>query len=155
VLAGWLDADRQARPTRLAALRERMAREGIDALMLTSHADARYFAGICFGPNEESTSGSSGWLLMTADALGLLVDSRYIIQAQREAPDAEHIDYGSDVGAAIGTWLHNHGARQLGAGSSGCSQFRTTFKISSLVDGLSDLRGSNFFLESVRKVKDL
>ena len=34
VLAGWLDADRQARPTRLAALRERMAREGIDALML-------------------------------------------------------------------------------------------------------------------------
>ena len=114
VLAGWLDADRQARPTRLAVLRERMAREGIDALMLTSHADARYFAGICFGPNEEPTSGSSGWLLMTADALGLLVDSRYIIQAQREAPDAEHIDYGSDVGAAIATWLHNHGARQLG-----------------------------------------
>ena len=113
-LAGWLDADRLARPTRLATLRARMAREGVDALMLTSHADARYFTGIRFGPNEEPTSGSSGWLLLTADALALLVDSRYSIQAQREAPDVDHIDYGSDVGLAIATWLLSHGVRQLG-----------------------------------------
>jgi len=91
-----------------------MVREGVDALMLTSHADARYFAGICVGPNDEATAGSSGWLLVTADALGLLVDSRYSIQAQREAPAAERIDYGSDAGAAVAKWLQHRGVRHLG-----------------------------------------
>ena len=56
----WEEADVAALPKRLAALRARMAEEGVDALLLTSHADARYFTGMRFGPNEEPTAGSSG-----------------------------------------------------------------------------------------------
>jgi Xaa-Pro aminopeptidase len=90
-----------------------MAAEGVDALFLTGHADARYFTGMRFGPNEEPTAGSSGWLLVTAEDLGLLVDSRYVVQARDEAPSAAPIEYGNDAGAAIGAWLVAHGVKRL------------------------------------------
>ena len=110
----WEEADLAALPKRLAALRARMEGEGVDALLLTSHADARYFTGMRFGPNEEPTAGSSGWVVVSPDRLGILVDSRYAVQARREAPHAEAIDYGSDAGAAVGTWAARSGVRRLG-----------------------------------------
>ena len=110
----WEEADVAALPKRLAALRARMAEEGVDALLLTSHADARYFTGMRFGPNEEPTAGSSGWVMVGPDRLGILVDSRYAVQARREAPHAEAIDYGSDAGAAVGAWVARGGVRRLG-----------------------------------------
>ena len=110
----WRDADHAARPARLAALRARAAEERLDALLLTSHADARYFAGMEFGPNEEPVAGSSGWLLVSGDDLAVLVDSRYTVQARREAPLATALDYGGDTGDAIGQWLVAHGVRRLG-----------------------------------------
>ena len=90
----WEEADLAALPKRLAALRARMEGGGVDALLLTSHADARYFTGMRFGPNEEPTAGSSGWVLVAPERLGMLADSRYTVQARREAPHAEAIDYG-------------------------------------------------------------
>ena len=76
-LRHWDEADAAALPRRLAALRARMVEEGVDALLLTSHADARYFTGMRFGPNEEPTAGSSGWVLVAPERLGMLADSRY------------------------------------------------------------------------------
>ena len=84
-LERWRAADHAARPGRLTALRARAAEERLDALLLTSHADARYFSGMEFGPNEEPVAGSSGWLLVSGDDLAVLVDSRYTVQARREA----------------------------------------------------------------------
>jgi Xaa-Pro aminopeptidase len=110
----WSDADAAARPARLAALRARARAEGLDALLLTSHADARYFSGICFGPNEEPTAGVSGWLLISADAFAIFADSRYTVQARREAALATALDPGSDPGAAIAAWTKAHGVRNLG-----------------------------------------
>ena len=110
----WRDADHAAGPARLAALRARAAEERLDALLLTSHADARYFSGMEFGPNEEPVAGSSGWLLVSGDDLAVLVDSRYTVQARREAPLATALDYGSDTGETIGRWLVAHGVRRLG-----------------------------------------
>lgn len=110
----WSEADASARPGRLAALRARADAEGLDALLLTSHADARYFSGICFGPNEEPTAGVSGWLLISADAFAIFADSRYTVQARREAPLATPLDPGSDPGAVIAAWATAHGVRSLG-----------------------------------------
>ena len=110
----WSDADAAARPARLAALRARARAEGLDALLLTSHADARYFSGICFGPKEEPTAGVSGWLLISADAFAIFADSRYTVQARREAALATTLDPGSDPGAAIAAWAKAHGVRKLG-----------------------------------------
>ena len=113
-LQRWSDADATARPARIAALRARARAEGLDALLLTSHADARYFSGICFGPNEEPTAGVSGWLLISADAFAIFADSRYTVQARREAALATTLDPGSDPGAAIAAWAKAHGVRNLG-----------------------------------------
>jgi Xaa-Pro aminopeptidase len=113
-LERWRAADHAARPTRLATLRARAAEERLDALLLTSHADARYFSGMEFGPNEEPVAGSSGWLLVSDDDLAILVDSRYTVQARREAPLAAALDYGSDAGETIGRWLLAHGVRRCG-----------------------------------------
>ncbi len=113
-LERWRAADHAARPGRLTALRARAAEERLDALLLTSHADARYFSGMEFGPNEEPVAGSSGWLLVSGDDLAVLVDSRYTVQARREAPLATALDYGSDAGETIGRWLVAHGVRRCG-----------------------------------------
>jgi Xaa-Pro aminopeptidase len=113
-LQRWSDADAAARPARIAAIRERARAEGLDALLLTSHADARYFSGICFGPNEEPTAGVSGWTLISADAFAIFADSRYTVQARREAALATPLDPGSDPGAAIAAWAKSHGIRSLG-----------------------------------------
>ena len=110
----WQTADRLAQPGRLSALRARAADERLDALLLTSHADARYFSGMEFGPNEEPVAGSSGWLLVSGDDLAVLVDSRYTVQARREAPLAIALDYGSDAGETIGRWLVAHDVRRCG-----------------------------------------
>ena len=113
-LQRWSDADAAARPARIAALRARARAEGLDALLLTSHADARYFSGICFGPNEEPTAGVSGWILISSDAFAIFADSRYTVQARREAALATPLDPGSDPGAAIAAWAKIHGVRNLG-----------------------------------------
>jgi len=113
-LQRWSDADAAARPARIAALRARARAEGLDALLLTSHADARYFSGICFGPNEEPTAGVSGWILISSDAFAIFADSRYTVQARREAALATPLDPGSDPGAAIAAWAKAHGVRNLG-----------------------------------------
>ena len=113
-LQRWSDADAAARPARIAALRARARAEGLDALLLTSHADARYFSGICFGPNEEPTAGVSGWILISSDAFAIFADSRYTVQARREAALAPPLDPGSDPGAAIAAWAKTHGVRNLG-----------------------------------------
>jgi len=114
-LQRWSDADAALRPSRLAALRARARSEGVDAVLLTSHADARYFSGICFGPNEEPTAGVSGWLLISADAFAIFADSRYTVQARREATLATPLDPGSDPGAAIAAWATAHGVHRLAA----------------------------------------
>ncbi|NQW56517.1 MAG: aminopeptidase P family protein [Chloroflexi bacterium] len=114
-LQRWSDADAALRPSRLAALRARARSEGVDAVLLTSHADARYFSGICFGPNEEPTAGVSGWLLISSDAFAIFADSRYTVQARREATLAAPLDPGSDPGAAIAAWATAHGVQRLAA----------------------------------------
>jgi len=117
-LQRWSEADLAARPARIAALRARVRSEGIDGLLLTSHADARYFTGICFSPNEEPTAGVSGWILITADAFAIFADSRYTVQARREAVLATPLDPGSDPGGAIAAWAQAHGVRSLGVDPS-------------------------------------
>jgi Xaa-Pro aminopeptidase len=63
------------RPERIAALRRKLADAGLDALLLTSLPNIRYLAGF---------SGSAALVLVTADDLALISDSRYQVQAAEE-----------------------------------------------------------------------
>jgi len=88
-LARWEEADRAARPARLDRLRERMAREGVDAYFGVRREHMRYLTGFALAETETSSAGDSGKFLVTADKARILADSRYTIQAQREAPDCD------------------------------------------------------------------
>ena len=82
----WEEADRAARPRRLARLRERLAAEGIDAYYGVTHENVRYLTGFALRDGEDG--GSSGQFIVGTEDVLLFADSRYTIQAARQAPDA-------------------------------------------------------------------
>ncbi len=86
--ARWEEADRAARPRRLARLRERMAAEGVDGYLGLRWEHMRYLTGLPFDESEVTGSGDSGKFLVTASDVFVLADSRYTIAVARHAPDA-------------------------------------------------------------------
>ena len=84
----WQESDRSARPARLARLRARMEAAGVDAYFGVRREHMRYLTGFTLAETEGASAGDSGKFLVTADAVRVLADSRYTIQARREAPDA-------------------------------------------------------------------
>jgi len=86
--ARWSEADRAARPHRLARLRERMSAELVDGYFGLRWEHMRYLAGLPFDEREIAGSGDSGKFLVTDDELIVLADSRYTLLVERESPDA-------------------------------------------------------------------
>ncbi len=84
----WREADRLARPQRLAAFRERLAREQVDAFFGVKPQNARYLTGIELGEGEEKVAGNSGQFLVSATELVVMADSRYTVQVVEQCPDA-------------------------------------------------------------------
>lgn len=87
-LARWREADREARPRRLAQLRDRMAREGVDAYFGVGPENSRYLTGFALGDGEEKVSGVSGQFFISGDEVVVIADSRYTLQARDECPQA-------------------------------------------------------------------
>jgi len=87
-LARWAEADRAARPGRLARLRDRMAGTGVDGYFGVRREHMRYLTGFEIAENEVMSAGDSGKFLVTGEGLHVLADSRYLLQAGRQAPDA-------------------------------------------------------------------
>ncbi len=88
VRAAWVEADRAARPARLARLRARMAAAGVDAYLGLRPEHSRYLTGLVFGDGEEKVAGYSGWFVVGPADLIVFADSRYTLQVGREAPEA-------------------------------------------------------------------
>jgi len=86
--ARWAEADRAARPERLARLRERMAVAGVDGYFGLRWEHMRYLTGLPFDESEVTGAGDSGKFLVTLDAVYVLADSRYTIAVRRDAPEA-------------------------------------------------------------------
>jgi Xaa-Pro aminopeptidase len=84
----WAEADREARPRRLARLRERMAKAGVDGYFGLRWEHMRYLTGLPFDESEVTGAGDSGKFLVTLDAVYVLADSRYTIAVNREAPES-------------------------------------------------------------------
>ena len=84
----WEEADRSARPTRLGRLRAHLVEAGVDAYFGIRREEIRYLTGVNLGDGEEKVAGHSGRFLVSGDAVVVLADSRYTLQARREAPDA-------------------------------------------------------------------
>jgi len=88
----WDEADRAARPARVARLRARMEEAGVDAYFGVRREHMRYLTGFALAETEVASAGDSGKFLITAEESICLADSRYTIQASREAPEARVFD---------------------------------------------------------------
>ncbi len=109
----WEDADRAARPDRLGRLRARLVAEGIDAYLGLRREEIRYLAGVVLGEGEEKVAGHSGRFLVTADEVVVLADSRYTLQARREASGARVEDVTHDLPARWPSLVASIGARRV------------------------------------------
>jgi Xaa-Pro aminopeptidase len=112
-LARWADADREARPRRLRRLRDRMAQEGVGAFFGVRPEHSRYLTGFALGNGEEKVAGDSGRFLVGADEVVLFADSRYTVQASRQAVGARIEPVYGDLGERWPGLLASLGARRV------------------------------------------
>jgi Xaa-Pro aminopeptidase len=112
--ARWLEADRAARPIRLARLRNRFAGAGIDAYFGLRREHMRYLTGFTLGEGEEKLAGDSGRFLIGAEEVIVLADSRYTIQVRREAPEARLFEAYNDLPTRWPDLVASVGARRVG-----------------------------------------
>ena len=81
------------------------AKEGIDALLVTSPANVRYLSAF---------SGEDSYLLVGRGWAVLLTDQRFGEQARRECPDVEHLVREVEMAQAVRDALRGRGVRRLG-----------------------------------------
>lgn len=91
-LARWRAADLAARPLRVDRLRERLARDGLDAYLGLRPENGRYLTGFVLGDGEEKVCGASGRFFVSADETVVAADSRYRLQAHEECPASRIAD---------------------------------------------------------------
>jgi Xaa-Pro aminopeptidase len=113
-LARWAEADRAARPARLARLRARFESAGIEAYFGIRREHMRYVTGFNLADGEEKVAGTSGLFLVGADEVVVLADSRYTIQASVEAADARIVDGPRELASAWASLVASVGARRVG-----------------------------------------
>jgi Xaa-Pro aminopeptidase len=112
-LAGWDEADAAARPGRLARLRDRFEGAGVEAYLAVRPEHSRYLSGFVLGDGEDRVAGHSGQLLVGREQLIVFADSRYTIQAAREAPAARIEDVGYDLPGRWAALVSSIGATRV------------------------------------------
>jgi Xaa-Pro aminopeptidase len=114
-LTRWEEADRAARPTRLARLRAKMAAEGVDAYFGVRSEHMRYLTGFALADGEDRVAGNSGRFLVSGGEVVVLADSRYRLQAVAQAPEArvEAVTY--DLAASWAALAGGVGAKRVAA----------------------------------------
>ena len=90
-----------------------MADEGVDAYFGARREHMRWLTGFTLGEGEDKVAGHSGQFLVGADEVVVLADSRYTVQARREAPDASVVDPAYDLAARWASLLERMGARRV------------------------------------------
>jgi Xaa-Pro aminopeptidase len=109
----WAEADHARRPSRVDTLRARMATEGVDAYFGAKREHMRWLTGFTVAEGEDKVSGHSGQFLVGPDTVTVLTDSRYTIQARREAVGAVVDEIGYDLPGAWPRLLASVGARRV------------------------------------------
>jgi Xaa-Pro aminopeptidase len=100
---------------RLAALRDLLAEQGLEALLVTSPDNRRYLSG--FTAREDLPHESCGSLLITREGALLFTDFRYLEWARAEVSDCEVLLYQAGLGTVL--------AEQLGVFQVGRLGFET------------------------------
>jgi len=91
--------------TRLAQVRDNLSGWGVEGLLLGNSYNRRWLSGF---------TGSTGWLLVTADKAMLGTDSRYWEQASSQAPEFELFELKGHFSDALARFIESAGATHLG-----------------------------------------
>ncbi len=150
--AAWARADRLARPARLERLRERFAGAGVDAYFGVRSEHVRYLTGFVLGDGEDRVAGSSGWFLVGADEVIVFADSRYRIQAEREATGARIEPVYGDVEKRWPELMASLGARRVAVEADRVSQ-ATWAKLAAAAPDV-ELVPAGAWLETQRATKE-
>ncbi|RXT13768.1 Xaa-Pro peptidase family protein [Ammoniphilus sp. CFH 90114] len=127
---------------RLWQLREKMEKQGLDSLLITSLLNRRYLSGF---------TGSAGYLLITLDKALLLTDFRYEDQAADQAPDFEVIRHQGTLLEEVGKQLQITQPSKIG--------FEKQYVSYALYEGLQacgangDWIGTQGIVEELRMIK--
>ena len=97
---------------RIRRVREKMALEDLDTFMVTVAENRRYLSG--YRAADTQFDETSGALFITADRLVLATDSRFELEAEREAPGFERLIYKKGLEKEIPDILAELGTRRLG-----------------------------------------
>jgi Xaa-Pro aminopeptidase len=109
----WAEADREARPRRLARLRDKLAAEGFDAYFGVRSENSRYLTGFALEDGEDKVAGNSGRFLISGEDVVVLADSRYRLQAAAQAPEARVEPVTYDLAAGWPDLVRSVGARRI------------------------------------------
>jgi Xaa-Pro aminopeptidase len=150
--ARWTEADRVARPARLERLRRRLVESGLDAYFGIRPEHTRYLTGMVLGDGEDRVAGSSGWFLVGQGEVVLFADSRYRVQAGREAPEARIEPVYGDLEARWPELLASLGARRVGVEAAAVSQLTWT-KLAAAASDV-ELVPADGWLDADRAVKE-
>ncbi|GIP37624.1 putative peptidase YqhT [Paenibacillus sp. J31TS4] len=90
---------------RVAKLRQSLAELGLEAIVLTNSHNRRYITGF---------TGSSGYVLVTADRAFLLTDFRYMTQAAEQAAGFEIVEHNAKVMLTVRELLSDLGISRVG-----------------------------------------
>ena len=151
-LERWAAADREARPQRLARLRARMEEAGVDGYFGVRREHMRYLTGFTLAETEVVSAGDSGEFLVTGDGLWVLADSRYTIQARREAPDARLFECYRALAQRWPALLSESGARRV-AVEAGFVSHATWASLAAAAPGV-ELIPLEGWVEADRQVKE-
>ncbi|MDB5084860.1 MAG: Xaa-Pro dipeptidase [Bacilli bacterium] len=129
--------------SRVEQLRETMRQGQIEALLITGPENRRYMTGF---------SGTSGYVLITGQDALLLTDSRYVIQASKEAPDFEVIQHGVNFALTLANEIQRREIRQIGFEKEVVT-FALYEQLSSQLQGI-ELVPVGALVDRLRQVKD-
>ncbi len=151
-LARWKEADRAARPARLAVLRKRLSEAGLDAYFGVRPEHMRYLTGFVMDEGEDRVAGNSGRFLISGDEVVVLADSRYRLQAGSEAPGAriENVTY--ELAETWPALVKSLGARRIGVEASHVSQQLWVELVAAAPD--VELVAVSGWVETARSIKE-
>lgn len=99
-------------PQRIAGLRRSLKAAGLDALLVLIEANRRYLSG--YTAEDGQFDETAGALVISASHLLLATDSRYELQARREAPGFDIVCYRKGLLDELPVHLAAQGIQRLG-----------------------------------------
>ncbi len=150
----WREADRFARPLRLAAFRARLKEEEVGAYFGVRRENVRYLTGLELAEGEEKVSGYSGHFLVSENDLVVMADSRYTVQVRDQCPEARLERVYNDLYSRWPELIASIGSPKRLAVEAGFVSYAMWQKLAAATPDV-ELVAADGWIEGQRQVKEL